>query len=67
MTTERERFVRQEFPENVQFRGPIGTRAAVWHVARRKHSTPSAVLRQYIFAGLESDGVSVPSELEATA
>jgi hypothetical protein len=67
MDSDRERFIRQEFPENVQVRGPRGTRAAIWRVARRKHSTPSAVLRQYIIRGLEEDGASIPSEMEATA
>ncbi len=50
---------RQEFPENVQLRGPRGVRAAVCAVARRKHSTPSEIMRQYIIRGLEEDGATI--------
>ena len=65
--SERDQYKRQEFPEILQVRGPRGARAAVWQVAKRKHSTPSEIMRQYIIRGLEEDGASVPSEMEATA
>jgi hypothetical protein len=51
--------VRQEFPEPVQFRGPLGLRAAVWVLARRRHTTPSEVMRQFVIRGLEAEGVQI--------
>jgi hypothetical protein len=59
MSNEQSVITKQEFPEPVQFRGPLGLRAAVWVLARRKHTTPSEVMRQFVIRGLEEAGVRI--------
>jgi hypothetical protein len=50
---------RQEFPEAVQFRGPRGTRAAIWKLARAKRKSPSELLRDFSYRALEEAGIQI--------
>lgn len=61
MSSDRSVITKQEFPEPVQFRGPLGIRAAVWVLARRKYTTPSEVMRQFVIRGLEEEGIRLDS------
>ena len=47
------------FPERIEVKAPRGTRAAVSNLARRKHSKPAEIIRQFVLRGLAQEGVSL--------
>ena len=55
------------FPETITVRFPEGAKAAVDSVARRRHQTPSEVMRQWILRSLVDEGVEVKPREETAA